>query len=239
MNYALLTAGGNGTRMNLDVPKQFLCVHDKPILIYTLECFQKHPDINGIIVVCLDGWHDILKAYAKQYNITKLHWIVSGGINGQASIKSGLDELSKYISEDDIVLVHDGNRPIVIQDVISDAIVKCKKYGSAIAHVPCTEAIFVKSDSEMEDIYSDKVLERSNLIRTQTPHAFKLKKLLWAHKEAEKLGINNSVASCTLMADLGESVFFSIGSELNFKITTKEDLQMFRALIDATGGNNI
>ena len=233
MNYALLTAGGSGTRMNLDVPKQFICVHDKPIIIYTMESFQKHPDIDGIIVVCLEGWLGILEAYAKQYQITKLKWIVPGGSSGQESIRAGLLELKKHISPEDIILVHDGNRPLVSQDVISDAIVCCKRHGSAVAGIPCHEAVFIKETAEDGETVSDSVLERSLLIRTQTPHAFQLKKLLWAHEEAEKRGIQGSVASCTLLAALGERLHFSIGSKLNFKITTKEDLQIFRALIDA------
>lgn len=233
MNYALLTAGGSGTRMNLDVPKQFVCVHDKPVIIYTLECFQKHPDIDGIVVACLEGWLSILQAYAKQYQISKLKWIVPGGSNGQASIKAGLQELKKYAAAEDIVLIHDGNRPIVSQDIISDAIVQCKRYGSAVAFIPCNEAVFIKDVDEHCEMVSRSVLDRSTLIRTQTPHTFPLGKLLWAHGEAEKRGITDSVASCTLLADLGEALHFSIGSQFNFKITTKEDLQIFRSIIDA------
>lgn len=220
-------------RMNLDIPKQFICVHDKPIIIYTLECFQKHPDIDGIVVVCLEGWLGILEAYAKQYKISKLKWIIPGGKTGQESIRAGLFELKKHADVKDIVLIHDGNRPIVSQEVISDAIVKCKNYGSATAYTPCNEAIFVKDVDNWDEVQSDRVLDRSTLIWTQTPHAFSLEKLLWAHNEAEKRGITDSVASCTLMADLGEKVHFSIGSKLNFKITTKEDLQIFRAIVDA------
>lgn len=228
MNIALITAGGNGTRMHQDIPKQFLNVNNKPIIVYTMEAFQNHLDIDAIEVVCLDGWHQILEAYAKQFNITKLVGIVSGGKNGQESIKNGLNEINKKYSKDDIVIVHDGNRPLVSEEIISDSIAKCLMYGSGIAAIPCVEAMLETDDR----ISSNKQISRDNLMRTQTPHAFKLEKLLWAHKEAEKMGIKNSVASCTLMLELGEKIYFSAGSEKNIKLTTPVDIEIFKALLN-------
>lgn len=228
MNIALITAGGNGTRMHQDIPKQFLNVNNKPIIVYTMEAFQNHPDIDAIEVVCLDGWHQILEAYAKQFNITKLVGIVSGGKNGQESIKNGLNEINKKYSKDDIVIVHDGNRPLVSEEIISDSIAKCLMYGSGIATIPCVEAMLETDDR----ISSNKQISRDNLMRTQTPHAFKLEKLLWAHEEAEKMGIKNSVASCTLMLELGEKIYFSAGSEKNIKLTTPVDIEIFKALLN-------
>ena len=228
MNIALITAGGNGTRMHQDIPKQFLNVNNKPIIVYTMEAFQNHPDIDAIEVVCLDGWHQILEAYAKQFNITKLVGIVSGGKNGQESIKNGLNEINKKYSKDDIVIVHDGNRPLVSEEIISDSIAKCLMYGSGIAAIPCVEAMLETDDR----ISSNKQISRDNLMRTQTPHAFKLEELLWAHEEAEKMGIKNSVASCTLMLELGEKIYFSAGSEKNIKLTTPVDIEIFKALLN-------
>ena len=193
-----------------------------------MEAFQNHPDIDAIEVVCLDGWHQILEAYAKQFNITKLVGIVSGGNNGQESIKNGLDEINKKYSKDDIVIVHDGNRPLVSEEIISDSIAKCLMYGSGIAAIPCVEAMLETDDR----ISSNKQISRDNLMRTQTPHAFKLEKLLWAHEEAEKMGIKNSVASCTLMLELGEKIYFSAGSEKNIKLTTPVDIEIFKALLN-------
>lgn len=237
MNYALLTAGGVGSRMHMDIPKQFICVNDKPIIIYTLEKFQTHPDIDGICVVCLEGWKDILKSYAEKFGITKLKWIANGGKNGQQSIVSGIRTLEKDIALDDIVIISDGNRPFVSHDIISDAIVKSKMFGSAVSHTPCVEAMYVKDENDEtlssdQSLYSDTLLDRSKLIKAQTPNAFPLKKLLWAYNEAEKRGIDNSVASCTLMTELGEKVYFSLGSPMNFKITTQEDLILFKAMVD-------
>lgn len=227
MNIALLTAAGIGTRTYQDIPKQFIHVENKPIIIYTLEAFQMHPSIDAIIVVGLPGWLDILKAYAKQFNITKLKWIVEGGSTGQESIKNGILEISKHCDQNDVVIVHDGNRPMVSQDIITDALIKYKKYGSAVTAIPCTEAIFESIDG----IESERTIPREMLYRTQTPHVYQLEKLLWAHREAEKRGIENTAASCSLMNALGEKVYLSLGSEKNIKITTIEDIEIFKALL--------
>lgn len=229
MNIALIIAGGVGQRTNQDIPKQFINVNDKPVIIYTLEAFQKHDEIDAIEVVCLDGWHDILSAYAKQFNITKLHKIVQGGENGQSSIRNGVFSISESFSSDDIVLVHDAIRPMVSEEIISDCIRVCKENGSAITAIPCAEAMLYTVDK----LNSDKIISRDELLRTQTPQAFNIGKLKLAHEEALKRGITNSVASCTLMIELGEKVYFSMGSEKNIKLTTADDFEIFRALLTA------
>lgn len=228
MNIALLTAAGTGSRMHQDIPKQFLHVRNKPILIYTLEAFQKHPSIDAIIVVGLERWLEIIWAYAKQFNITKLKWVIPGGKTGQESIYKGLMELNKYCIGSDIVMVHDGNRPMISQDIISDSLAKQKEYGSAVAVIPCVEVVFESADG----ICSKVNIPRDKLLRTQTPHTYTLEKLLWAHKEGLKRGIENTVASCDLMCRLGEMVYFSKGSERNLKITTVEDIEIFTSLLD-------
>ena len=125
---AIIIAGGVGKRMGVEIPKQFINVNDKPVLIYTLESFQKHPEIDEIEVVCLDGWQDILKAYAKQYRITKLKYIVTGGCTGQESIRNGVYNLENKCLKDDIIIIHDGVRPLIDQEILSDVIIKCKEY---------------------------------------------------------------------------------------------------------------
>ncbi len=227
MNIALLTAGGRGQRMEQDVPKQFLSVYDKPVIVWTMNAFQNHPDIDAIMVVCLDGWHETLKAYALQFNISKLKWVVSGGENGQGSIRNGLFELEKECKSEDILLIHDGTRAMVSADIISDCIAKCRVYGSAIAAIPCAEAMLNTDDK----VKSNAMTSRDKLLRTQTPHAFSLSKLLWAHREASVRGITDTVASCTLMIELGETVHFSAGSEKNLKLTTTDDIEIFKALV--------
>ncbi|MCL2096269.1 MAG: 2-C-methyl-D-erythritol 4-phosphate cytidylyltransferase [Oscillospiraceae bacterium] len=227
MNIALITAAGRGERIGQDIPKQFLHIENKPIIIYTLEAFEKHPSIDTILVVCLDGWHEILQAYAKQFGITKLKWIVSGGETGQESIKKGLIELSSHCSVTDSILVHDGNRALISTEIISDGLAIYKKFGNSVAVVPCTEAIFKSVDGVM----SEESIPRDELFRTQTPHIYTLEKLLWAHEEAEKKNIKNTAASCALMQMLGEKTYFSAGSEKNIKITTVDDIEIFKALL--------
>lgn len=227
MNVVLLTAAGTATRMHQDIPKQFIHVDNKPVIVYTMEAFQKHPSIDAIIVVALESWSEVVWAYAKQFNITKLKWVVPGGQTGQESIKKGLIKLNEELSEDITVLVHDGNRPLVSTEIISDSLATCKKYGSAVAVIPCTEVVF-----ESENGFSScKSTEREKLFRTQTPHTYSLKDLLKAHLEAEKRGIYNTAASCMLMKELGKTTYFSKGSEENLKITTLEDLKIFKALL--------
>lgn len=228
MNIAMLIAGGKGVRTNQDIPKQFLNINNQPVIIYTLQAFQKHPDIDEIAVVCIDGWHEILWAYAKQFNITKLKWVISGGETGQESIRNGVYELEKHYSEDDMILIHDAIRPNVSQEIITGCIEQCKRTGSAVTVIPCAEAMLLRGDTPDS---SKEIINRDSLARTQTPQAFMLGKLSWAHREALKRGITNSVATCTLMIELGEEVHFCPGSEKNVKITTVEDIDIFNALL--------
>ena len=213
-NIALIIAGGVGARMGQDIPKQFINVHDKPVIVYTLEAFQKHPQIDAIEVVCLDGWHDVLRAYAKQFGISKLEKVVSGGRNGQDSIRNGF---------------HDAIRPMVSADVITDNIRVCRQYGNAITVVPCTAAMLKTYDS----LSTEEQVPRDNLKITQTPQAFFLKDICEAHKEALNKGITNSVASCTMYIELGRKLYMSQGSEKNLKLTTAEDIEIFKALLKA------
>lgn len=227
MNIGLLIAGGSGVRMHQNIPKQFLTVNERPVIVYTLEAFQEHADIDAIAVVCIEGWEQILWAYAKQFNISKLKYVIPGGKNGQESIRNGVYELEKYFAEDDIVLIHDAIRPMVSADIISDCIVKTKKYGCAIATIPCAEAMMQTEDG----LISIGSYPRENLKRTQTPQGFPIGKICDLHRKAVQAGITNSVASCTLMIELGEQVYFSAGSEKNIKLTTVEDIDIFKALL--------
>lgn len=229
-NIALIIAGGVGARMNQDIPKQFIHVYDKPVIVYTLEAFQNHPNIDAIEVVCLEGWYDILSAYAKQFGISKLENIVSGGQNGQDSIRNGLYDIAKrYSDKDDIVLVHDAIRPMVSADIISDNIQTCRKYGNAITVVPCTAAMLKTND----EVSSIEQIPRNNLKVTQTPQAFFIGDLKEAHQEALEQGITNSVASCTMYIELGRKLYMSTGSEKNIKLTTVEDIEIFKALLNS------
>lgn len=228
-NIAIIIAGGVGNRMGQDIPKQFINVHDKPVIVYTMECFQKHPDIDSIIVVCLDGWADVLRAYANQFNITKLVSIVKGGNSGFESIRNGVYEAKRLYSDNDVILIHDGIRPNLSSDIISNNIVVCREKGNAITSIPCREAMLYTEDS----ISSNKSIDRSSLLRTQTPQTFFIKDLYALHQEAIEKNVTDSVASCTLMVELGKEVYFSPGSEKNIKLTTTDDIEIFKALLNS------
>jgi len=229
MNYGLIIAGGSGNRMGQDIPKQFMHVDGCPIIIYTLKAFQNHPGIDGIAVVCLEGWETVLQSYANQFSITKLRWIFPGGKSGMESIHNGIYGLKEAGSDDeDLVLIHDAVRPLLPQDIISSNIAICKKYGYAITGIKCREAIL-----ESEDGFTTTTsIPRDRLIRTQTPQTFRLGNIIKAHEEAKEKGIKDSVASCTLIAELGGREMHIVpGSEKNIKVTTVEDLEMIKALM--------
>lgn len=227
-NIALIIAGGTGARMHQDIPKQFLSVNDKPVIVYTMEAFQNHPDIDAIYIACLNGWQEILKAYVKQFNIDKaMGRIVTGGKNGQDSIRNGVYAIAEEFEDNDLILVHDAIRPMLSADIISDNIVKCKKYGNAITVIPCMEAM-LKSEDEFE---SEESILRNSLFRAQTPQTISVGDAVALHKEALAKGITNSVATCTLLLELGRKVYFAKGSELNIKLTTTDDITIFKALL--------
>ena len=230
-NIALIIAGGSGSRMGQDIPKQFINVYDKPIIIYTLESFQKHPQIDAIEVVCIDGWHDMLWAYAKQFGINKLKWIVSGGKTGQESIRNGVYNLEGKIDPKDNVVIHDGIRPMVDESVLSDVIIKCEQYGNAVTSLPYNEQIFIKTD----EYTTNKYIPRETLRRVQTPQAYRFDLLYEKYHEAfeKEIGIYGSHYTNTMMVELGETLYFAAGSEKNIKLTTKDDLEMFKAYLKA------
>lgn len=229
-NIVLIIAGGVGSRMHQDIPKQFINVQDKPVIIYTLEVFQNHPNIDAIEVVCLEGWHDILWAYAKQFGITKLEKIVNGAETGQESIRNGLFDLAqRYHDEDDIVLIHDAIRPMVSADIISDNIRVCRAYGNATTVIPCTSVMLRTGDS----VVSEDQVPRDNLKITQTPQTFFINELVEVHKDAISRNLEPSIASCALYIEMGKKIYLSAGSEKNIKLTTSEDIEIFSALLNS------
>lgn len=227
-NIALITAGGVGNRMGQDIPKQFMPIDNKPVIIYTMESFQRSEDIDAIAVICLQGWEVVLQAYANQYNITKLKWIFPGGDTNQQSIRNGIYGLLEVgCNENDIVLVHDGVRPLVSERIIKENILTAEKYGYAVTGLQCKEVI-LRLDSEMVHPID---LKREQLIRTQTPHTYRLGKLIEAHEKAKETGIETA-ASCELCAMLGYKQHWVKGSEKNgLKLTNVEDIELFKSLL--------
>jgi len=236
MNVAVIIAAGSGTRMNIDIPKQFISVFEKPILLYTLESFQNHPDIDAIEVVCLDGWQNVVWAYAKQYDVTKLKWIATGGSTVQESIRNGVMNLIGACKEEDMIVIHDGVRPLVDDEVLTDVIATAHKYGNAVSSLSYNEQYFVV-DNEISTV---RYIPRETLRRIATPHAYKFGKLIWAYTKAfdEKIGIYGSSYVNTLMVELGERLYFAKGSEKNIKITNQADLEMFKGHLIAARDKN-
>lgn len=237
MKIAIIIAAGSGSRMGQDIPKQFINIYDKPVLMYTLEGFQKHPDIDAIEVVCLDGWEKMVWAYAKQFNITKLKWIVPGGNSGQESIRNGVYNLEDKASPDDIIIIHDGIRPLVDENVLTDVIEKCGQYGNAVTSLPYNEQIFLIDQDEPSTTV--KFIPRETLRRVSTPQAYSFGLLLEKYKEAfeKEIGIYGSSYTNTMMVDLGVRLHFAAGSDKNIKLTTKDDLELFKAYLKSEEDN--
>lgn len=231
MNIAIIFAGGVGTRMNTkDRPKQFLMVHGKPIIVHTIEKFQEHNEVDGIIVVCVEGWLEYMKEMQYRYRLDKIGKIVTGGKTGQLSIYNGLKAAkSIYGVEDTIVLIHDGVRPLITAKVISDNIECVKKYGNAITCAPTKESVVLVNEENV--ILS--VVEREDSRTAKAPESFYLKDILAADEDSISRGIINEIDSCTLMAHHGAKMHVVDGDYGNIKITTPEDFYTFRAIYDA------
>lgn len=229
MNVAIIIAGGVGSRMGQEIPKQFINVGEKPVIVYTLEAFQEHPLVDAIEVVCLAGWEQVLRAYARQYNIDKLKWVVKGGASGQESIRNGVYNFEGVLAEDDICIVHDGVRPMLDPEVITDVVRVAKERGNAVTSMPYNEQIFLvdKKDSATTTQY----IPRETLRRVSTPQAYRFGLLDSKYHEAfEKgVGIDGSNYTNTMMVQLGVRLNFAVGSDRNIKLTTPENLEFFRA----------
>lgn len=229
MNVATIIAGGVGSRMGQEIPKQFINVGEKPVIVYTLEAFQEHPLVDAIEVVCLAGWEQVLRAYARQYKIDKLKWVVKGGASGQESIRNGVYNFEGVLAEDDICIVHDGVRPMLHPEVITDVVRVAKERGNAVTSMPYNEQIFLvdKKDSATTTQY----IPRETLRRVSTPQAYRFGLLDSKYHEAfEKgVGIDGSNYTNTMMVQLGVRLNFAVGSDRNIKLTTPENLEFFRA----------
>lgn len=231
MNIAIVIAGGSGHRMGQDIPKQFINVYDKPILIYTLEGFQRHPMVDAIEVVCIEGWDHVVWAYAKQFGITKLKWITKGGSTGQESIRNGVYNLEDKASVDDVIIIHDGIRPLIEPEVLTDVISKAQTLGNAVTSMPYNEQIFVISKDD--ETTTTQFIPRETLRRVATPQAYRFGLLDQKYHEAyeKEIGIYGSHYTNTMMVELGVRLNFAAGSDKNIKLTTKDDLEMFKGYL--------
>ena len=217
--------------MGQDIPKQFINVYDKPILMYTLEGFQRHPMVDAIEVVCIEGWENMVQAYANQFNITKLKWIVKGGGSAQESIRNGVLNLEGKAAVDDTIIIHDGIRPMIDDTVLTDVIEKAQQFGNAVTSLPYNEQIFVVSKDDSET--TTQFIPRETLRRVSTPQAYRFDLLSEKYHEAfEKgIGIYGSHYTNTMMVELGVRLHFAKGSDKNIKLTTKDDLELFKGYL--------
>jgi 2-C-methyl-D-erythritol 4-phosphate cytidylyltransferase len=227
MNIALIIAGGIGSRMNNKIPKQFLTVNDKPIIIYTLEKFQKSKAIDKILVVTLENWFDYLNSYLLEYKIDKVKWIIKGGNSNQESINKGVDFLTNHCNDYDNIIIHAANRPLIDEHLIDKCIKSCNKYGSGITSLPNIEVACYSDNGNSTNIEID----RDKLFRIQTPQAFKYFKLKEIYNYAKKENICDCGTAASLMIRKGEKVYLVEGINLNMKITTPDDLKLFKLII--------
>ena len=226
MNTALILAGGVDSRFKMNIPKQFVNVNNRPVIVYTLEIFQNHPDIDEIIVICLNGWQEMVRVYGKQFNISKLTGIISGGKDAQESTYKGLQYLKGKMDQGDIVVIHDAIRPFVSKEIISKSIKMCQKKGMGVAATYIMDTI-MHSDNGKE---GNRSINRYQIMKVQTPQAFDYKLITDLHERAIREKCIGAWDNSSMITNLGEKVYFSEGSDLNMKINTVEDVEMFKAL---------
>ena len=238
MNIALIFAGGTGQRMNSRTrPKQFLELNGKPILIHTLEHFEDHPAVDSIVVVCLKDWIGYLNELADRFRIRKLRLVVEGGATGQESIRNGLYALDRDASvpKDAVILIHDGVRPLITEDLITRNIETARALGNAITVTPATETVIrVSPEREVSDI-----VDRSVCMLARAPQSFVLSDILAAHRRAERDDYREAIDSATLMTHYGATLHIVEGPVENIKITTPADFYIFRAITEARENSQI
>lgn len=227
-NIAIIFAGGSGKRMNtVAKPKQFLELRGKPIIIYTLELFDNHPEIDGIVVSCIEEWIPYMEKLIRKFGITKVLSIVPGGETGQDSIFNGLVEAERLFPMDSCVLIHDGVRPLITEQTITDNIESVCRYGSCITCIPAIETFVVtQPDGDLE------IPSRKDSLVARAPQSFVLSDILEAHRKARSEGRHDFIDSCSMMSEYGHKLHTVIGPMENIKITTPTDYFIFKAMVD-------
>lgn len=229
MNIAIIFAGGTGKRMNTKSrPKQFLELHGKPIIIYTIEHFSQHEDIDGIVIVCVKEWIDYCQNLVDKFNINKVKAIIPGGTTGMLSRFEGVKKAAELYEQDTICLMHDGVRPLIDRDIISRNIDSVERYGSGVTVAPAIETIAVKGAENTVG----EIIDRSSCQMAKAPQSFRLGDLLKAHQEAVSSGMTDCIDTAYLMQKFGYDLYTVEGSSENIKITTPTDYYIFRALMD-------
>lgn len=228
-NIAIILAGGIGSRVGADVPKQFIDVLGRPVLAYTIERFECHPEVDAIEVVCRKGWEDCLREIIKTNGFEKVRWIAEGGDTFQDSVISGIRNLDGKIDDDDQVLVHYGASPFVSDEVISDAIRVCSLRGNAS---PAHSQVYLAAERQDGESTTGFV-DRDQVMCLNSPQALRFSYAKWLYEEGERRGLLETVEPHTtsLMLAMGEQIWFSKGSTANIKITTPDDLRLFKGWV--------
>ena len=226
-NYVILLAGGVGKRMHSDIPKQFLEVNDKPIIVHTIERFQKNPQIEKIVVVCVKKWIDRVKELVAKFNLSKVQWIVEGGSTGHDSISNGIFFLKDKIETNDFVIIHDAVRPVLPQALINEVLRVAHEKGNASSSIVCHPPIVYTVDF----ISGIKDIDREHVMLTASPQVFNYGLALKCYEQAKKEDRHDFTFTSSLLIHCGERVYFAKGSTNNIKITTREDLALFKALL--------
>ena len=228
MNYAIILAGGVGQRMRTSgLPKQFLTVFGKPIIIYTLEKFENCSEIDKIVISCNASWVDYMRDLVNKYNLKKILDIIPGGKDRQGSVQNGIDCIvSNGASNDDIIVIHDGVRPLITEETITDNISKVKECGSCITCVPAIETVIIDNHNG-----SLGIPKRSDCMMARAPQSFYLKDIIGAHRKSQEDGKTDFIDSCSLMSYYGYKLGLVQGPMENIKITTPTDYFVLRAMV--------
>ncbi|EPT55505.1 TPA: IspD/TarI family cytidylyltransferase [Streptococcus agalactiae] len=236
MNIGVIFAGGVGRRMNTKgKPKQFLEVHGKPIIVHTIDIFQNTEAIDAVVVVCVSDWLDYMNNLIERFNLTKVKAVVAGGETGQMSIFKGLEAAEQLATDDAVVLIHDGVRPLINEEVINANIQSVKETGSAVTSVRAKETVVLVNDSSK----ISEVVDRTRSFIAKAPQSFYLSDILSVERDAISKGITDAIDSSTLMGMYNRELTIVEGPYENIKITTPDDFYMFKALYDARENEQI
>ena len=229
MNVAIILAGGTGTRVGANIPKQFIEVLGKPVIAYTLENFQNNPEIDAVEVVCHRDWVEKVRSICIEYGISKLRWLTVGGETFQESTLNGIMNLKGKIDSEDIVVISFGVSPLCTADVVSDSIRIAKEHGNAISSEDIPLCTCIKDD----EFGTTQNLIRETIKGFSNPWTFKFGELTEAYEEAQRRGILDSLEPHTTSVYLAleKRLWFSKSSGFNFKITLREDLDKFEGLL--------
>ncbi|MBR5114802.1 MAG: 2-C-methyl-D-erythritol 4-phosphate cytidylyltransferase [Oscillospiraceae bacterium] len=231
MNVAIILAGGKGVRLGLNVPKQFAEVLGKPVIAYTLDIFQQHPEIDAIEVVCVKGYFDEMWGICRKYGLTKVKWIVEGGASFSESVQKGVFGLEDICADDDIVTIHTGVAPFLEPDFITDNLRVCREKGNAITSFPLYSLAGKRNEQDPE--MTNEWFDRDSIVCLKNPHSVRYALIRDMYKEAVKTGLIDRVKpyTTTLMFHMNIPIYLSQGSQMNIKITKKEDLELFEAFV--------